>query len=150
MNVSGNNIGGEGLSFWIMKASPVSIKKFLQIKIYYSSIISIACGVIGIIILYITLRPGPLYLVSGFFLLVLFSWGESIIGTSIGSFFPEFKPVQTSKSNITFTGGLLTFISFAVYLLVFGGIAIGVLFAGSFFSWPELVSFPVIVAIEFI
>ena len=104
LNVSGSNIGGEGLNFWIIKVSPVSTKKMLRIKVIYSSIINIVCGTIGMIILYFVLKPGPIYLILGLFLLILFSWGESIIGTSIGSFFPEFKPIQSRKSNITLLG----------------------------------------------
>ena len=150
MNVSGNNIGGEGLNFWIIKVSPILTRKVLQIKIIFSSIVSILCGIVGIIILYFVLKPGPLYLVLGLLLLILFSWGESIIGTSIGTFFPEFRPVQSSKSNITFLGGLLTFIFFIVYLLIFASIVIGVLFIGAYFSWPGLVSFLVIIALELI
>ncbi|MBA7580330.1 hypothetical protein ES708_22221 [subsurface metagenome] len=150
MNVSGNNIGGEGLNFWIIKVSPVSTKKMLRIKVIYSSIINIVCGTIGMIILYFVLKPGPIYLILGLFLLILFSWGESIIGTSIGSFFPEFKPVQSRKSNITLLGILLILISLIVYLLVFSGIVIGVLFAGAYFSWSSLISFPLIIALELI
>jgi len=134
----------------LLKVPPVLTKKLLQIKIIYSSIISIVCGITGMIILYFVLRPGPLYLVLGLFLLILFSWGESTIGTSIGASFPEFRPIQSSKNNITFLGGLLTFISFIIYLLVFGGIVIEVLFTGAYFSWPDLVSFPIIIALELI
>ncbi|MFC2145487.1 hypothetical protein ACFLQQ_04065, partial [Actinomycetota bacterium] len=145
LNVSGNNIGGEGLYFWILKVSPVSTKKLLRIKIIFSSIISILCGTIGVIILYIILRPGLLYLLLAIFLLVLFSWGESTIGTSIGTFFPEFKPIQSTRSNVTLPGVLLNFIFFVIYLLIFAGIVIGVLFLGSNFSWPGLISFLVII-----
>ena len=45
--VSGNNIGGEGLNFWILKVSPVSTKKLLQVKVIFSSIINIMCGILG-------------------------------------------------------------------------------------------------------
>ena len=119
-------------------------------KVIYSFIISIVCGITGMIILYFILRPGPLYMILGFFLLILFSWGVSTIGTSIGAYFPEFRPIQSSKSNITFLGGLLTFIFFIVYLLVFAGIVIGVLFAGEYFSWPGLVSALIILASELV
>ena len=150
MNVSGNNIGGEGLNFWIIKVSPILTIRLIQIKILFSSIISALCGIIGMIILYFVLKPGPLYLILGLLLLMLFSWGGSIIGTSVGTFFPEFKPAQTSKSNVTFLGGLLAFIFFVVFLLVFAGIVIGVLFMVSYFSWPDFVSFPLIIALELI
>ncbi|MFC2159959.1 hypothetical protein ACFLQS_04515, partial [Actinomycetota bacterium] len=145
LNISGNNIGGEGLYFWILKVSPLSAKKLLRIKIIFSSVISILCGTLGIIILYIILRPGLAYLVLALLLLVLFSWGESTIGTSIGTFFPEFKPIQSTRSNVTLPGVLLNFILFVIYLLFFAGIVIGVLFLGSNFSWPGLVSFSVII-----
>lgn len=102
------------------------------------------------IVLYFALKPGPAYLILGFFLILLFSWSEAIVGTSIGSFFPEFKPIQSSKSNITFLGVMLILISLIVYLLIFSSIVIGVLYAGSYFSWPSLVSFPIIIALEFI
>ena len=150
MNVSGNNIGGEGLNFWILKVSPILTKKILQMKVIYSFIISIVCGITGMIILYFILRPGPLYLILGLFLLILFSWGVSTIGNSIGAYFPELRPIQSSKSNITFLGGLLTFIFFIVYLLVFAGIVIGVLFAGEYYSWPGPVSALIILASELI
>jgi len=39
------------------------------------------------IVLYFILKPGPLYLILGLFLSILFSWGESTIGASIGSYF---------------------------------------------------------------
>ena len=78
---------------------------------------------------------------------LIFDYGQNTI---CGSFFPEFRPIQSSKNNITFLGSLLTFIFLIVYLLVFGGIVIGVLFAGSYFSWPSLISFPIIIALELI
>ena len=57
---------------------------------------------------------------------------------------------KSTEVGITFLGSLLTFIFLIVYLLVFGGIVIGVLFAGSYFSWPSLISFPIIIALELI
>jgi len=150
INVSGNNIGGEELNFWIIKVAPISTKKMLRIKVIYSLIINMVCGTIGMIILYFVLKPGPLYLIFGLFLLILFSWGESTLGTSIGAFFPEFKPSQSSKNNITFLGILLILITFIVYMLVFFGIVIGILFAGAYFSWPSLISFLLIIALELI
>jgi len=36
-NIAGNNIGGEGLQFWILKISPVHTKKLLRTKIILSS-----------------------------------------------------------------------------------------------------------------
>ena len=115
LNISGNNIGGEGLSFWILKVSPVSSKKLLKIKIIFSSIISVLSGIIMMIIFYIV-----------------------------------FKPSQSSKGNISFLGGLLIFIFFIVYLLFFGGIVIGGLFAGSFLLWSNLIIFPMILVFELI
>ncbi len=149
LRVSGNNIGGEGLNFWIIKVSPVLTKKLLQIKVIFSSIISLGCGILGSIILYIVLKPELPYMILGLFLFILFSWGDSIIGTSIGTFFPEFKPTQSTKSNITFLGILLSLICFIVYLLIFGGIVFGVLFIGRYFSWSNFISFPLILALEF-
>jgi len=67
LNISGNNIGGEGLSFWILKVSPVSLKKLLQIKIIFSSIISVLSGIIMMIIFYFIFKPGLLFLVFEFF-----------------------------------------------------------------------------------
>ncbi|MEE8325072.1 MAG: hypothetical protein V3R31_05405 [Candidatus Humimicrobiaceae bacterium] len=150
LRVSGSNIGGEGLNFWILKVSPVSNKKLLQIKVIFSSIITSGCGLLGSIVLFIVLRPDPSYLTLGLSMLILFSWGDSIIGTSIGTFFPEFKPAHSSKSNITFLGVLLALIFFTVYLLVFGGIVSGVLFLGGYYSWSNFISFPLIIALEFI
>ncbi len=150
LRVSGSNIGGEGLNFWILKVSPVSTKKLLQIKIIFSSIISAGCGILGSIILFIVLKPDPSYLFLGLSMLILFSWGNSIIGTSIGTFFPEFKPAHSSKSNITFLGVLLALIFFIVYILVFAGIVIWVLFIGRHFSWSNFISFPMILALEII
>lgn len=150
MNVSGNNIGGEGLTFWIMKVSPVLTKKMIQVKVAFSFIINIFCGITGMTILYFALKPEPAYLILGILLTALFSWGESIIGTSIGSFFPEFRPIQSGKSNITLLGGILLLITSIIYLAIFAGIVIGVLFAGSYYSWPILAAFPIIIALEFV
>jgi len=149
LNISGNNISGEGLNFWILKVSPVSTKKLLQIKIIFSSIIGILCGIIMMIVFYFVLKPGLSFLVLGFFLLILFNWGQSTIGTSIGVFFPVFKSSQPNRGNISFLGGLLIFVFFIIYLMCFGSIAIGGLFIGSFLSWPNLVIFPVILILEF-
>jgi len=94
LNISGNNISGEGLNFWILKVSPVSTKKLLQIKIIFSSIIGILCGIIMMIVFYFVLKPGLSFLVLGFFLLILFNWGQSTIGTSIGVFFLFLNPLS--------------------------------------------------------
>jgi len=150
LSVSGNNIGGEELNFWIIKVSPILTKKLLQIKIIFSSIISMLCGILVIIIFYFLFKPGPSYLVLGLLLLILFSWGESIIGTSIGTFFPLFKPSQSNKSNISFLGNLLIVIFFFIYLLIFSGIVFGGLFLGTYFSLSDLVSFPAILLLELI
>lgn len=150
LNVSENNIGREELNFWIIKTSPILTKKLIQIKIIFSSIISMLCGFIGIIIFYFLFKPGLLYLFLGLALLVLFSWGSSIIGTSVGAFFPVFKPSQSSKSNISFLGSLITIIFFFVYLLVFSSIVAGVLYIGVYFSWSNLFLFPIITLLELI
>ncbi|MFZ3106772.1 MAG: hypothetical protein WA105_05265, partial [Candidatus Hydromicrobium sp.] len=148
--ISGNNIGGEGLKFWILKLSPVHAKKLLRTKIIFGSIITALIGSIIMIIFYFVYRPGLSYLILGLFLLILFSWGDSVIGTSVGTFFPVFKPSQSNKNNISFLGGLLILIFFALYLMIFGGIIIGMLLLANYFSCPILVVFPVILVLELI
>ncbi len=149
-NVAGNSIGGEGLKFWLMKVFPVLPKKLIKIKIVFSMIISIAAGTFIIIILYYLFKPGLIYLLFGFLLMGLFSWGEASIGTALGAFFPDFKPPHSKKSNMTFLGGLLTFIFFIVYLAIFSGIVIGTIFLGSFLQWPEIISLLLVLALEVI
>ena len=87
-----------------------------------------ASGTFILVVMYIIYRPGLLYLLFGFLLVILFCWGESVIGTTIGAFFPEFKPAYRKRSNITFTGGLLNLILFVVYLAISGGIILGGLY----------------------
>ncbi len=147
-NIAGNGIGGEGLKFWLMKTLPVLPKKLIKIKIAFSLIISSACGMFIIIILYFLYRPGLIYLLFGFLLMELFSWGEASIGTAVGAFFPDFNPLHSKKSNMTFLGGLLIFISFIIYLVIFGGIAMGTMFLGSFLQWPEIITLMLVLALE--
>ncbi|MFZ3386817.1 MAG: hypothetical protein WA120_06550, partial [Candidatus Hydromicrobium sp.] len=149
-NISGNNIGGEGLKFWILKLSPVHAKKILRTKIIFSSVLTVICGSIIMIIFYFVYKPGLSYLIFGLLLLILFSWGDSIIGTSVGTFFPVFKPAQSNKSNISFLGGLLNFILFLLYLLFFAGIAVGMLFLANYLKWPNFFVFPIVLALELI
>ena len=147
MNVSGNNIGGEGLNYWIIKLSPILTKKLIQIKIVFSSTINILCGTIVVAILYFILRPELPYIILALVLYILFSWGVAIIGTSIGAIYPVFEPAKTSRSNISFIGGLLFFISLLICLISFAGIVIGVLYIGNVFSWPNMITFPIILAL---
>lgn len=150
-NIAGNNIGGEGLQFWILKISPVHTKKLLRIKIILSTILTILCGGIVMVIFYFVYKPGPAYLIFGLILLILFSWGDSVIGTSIGTFFPVFKTNQSSnRNNISFVGGMLNLILFFIYILFFAGIVIGILFLADYLNWSNLISFPIIIAMEVI
>lgn len=150
VNISGNNIGGEGLKFWILKMSPVNAKKILKTKIIFSSFITALCGSIIMIIFYFVYKPALSYLIFGLFLLILFSWGDSVIGTSIGTFFPVFKPSQSNRNNVSFLGGLLNLILFLLYLLFFVGIVVGVLFMANYLAWPNLVVFSIVLALELI
>jgi len=150
-NISANNIGSEGLQFWILKVSPLQPKIILRTKIIFSSILTIFCGIIIMTIFYFVFKPGLSYLILGLILLILFSWGESIIGTSVGTFFPVFKPSQSSnKNNISFIGGMLNLMLFLLYILIFAGIAIGILYLANYLNWSSLISFPVIIALELI
>ncbi len=148
VNVSGNNIGVEGLKFWILKVSPVHAKIILRTKVIFSSIITSLLGSVIMIVFYFVYRPEIIFLIIGLLLLVLFSFGDSIIGTSVGTFFPVFKPSSSSKSNMSFLGGILNFIFFALYLLFFSGIVIGMMFLGNYFSLSDLIIFPVILILE--
>lgn len=148
VNISANNIGGEGLKFWILKISPVHSKKILRTKIIFSSLVTALLGSVIMIIFYFVYRPEILYLILGLLLLALFCWGDSVIGTCVGTFFPVFKPSASSKSNISFLGGILNFIFFALYLLIFSGIAMGVMFLGYYFSLSNLIVFPAILILE--
>jgi len=148
VNISGNNIGGEGLKFWILKVSPVHAKKILRTKILFSSILTALIGSVTMIIFFFVYRPEVSFFVLGLLLLFLFSWGDSVIGTSVGTFFPVFKPSPSSKSNVSFLGGMLNLIFFALYLMFFGGIAIGMLFLGYYFSLSDLIIFPAIILLE--
>ena len=113
-------------------------------------VISIACGTLIIIILYFLYKPGLIYLLFGFLLMGLFSWGEASIGTAVGAFFPDFKPPHSKKSNMTFLGGLLIFIFFVIYLATFSGIAVGTMFLGNFLQWPEIITLLLVLALEII
>jgi ABC-2 type transport system permease protein len=148
VNISGNNIGGEGLKFWILKISPVHSKRILRTKVVFSSLLTAVLGSVIMIIFYFVYRPEIMYLILGLLLMALFCWGDSVIGTSVGTFFPVFKPSASSKNNISFLGGLLNFIFFALYLLIFSGIIIGVMFLGYFFSWSNMIIFPAILLLE--
>ncbi len=150
INVSGNNIGGEGLKFWIIKTSPLHAKRILRTKIIFSSCITALIGSIFMLILYFLYKPGVLMLAAGLFLLILFSWGDSVICTSVGTFFPVFNPPQQNRNNVTFLGGLLILVLFITYFIFFGGIIIGMLFLAKYLSWPGLVVFPIILVIEII
>lgn len=148
INLSGNNIGGEGLKFWILKISPVHSKRILRTKIIFSSLLTAMLGSILVIVFYFVYRPEIVYLLLGLLLLVLFCWGDSVIGTSVGVFFPVFKPSSSNKNNISFLGGILNLIFFVLYLFIFSGIIIGLMFLGSYFSWSNLIIFPAILIIE--
>lgn len=148
VNLSGNNIGGEGLNFWILLTSPVSSRRILRTKIIFSSCITALIGSIIMLVLYIIYKPGILNLITGILLLILFSWGDSTICTSTGAFFPLFKPSQSQKNNVSFTGSLLILLFFAVYIIFFGGIIIGMLFVASLLNWPQFTGYAVIIIIE--
>jgi ABC-2 type transport system permease protein len=148
VNVSGNNIGGEGLKFWILKISPVHSKKLLRTKIIFSSVLTTMLGSAIMIVFYFVYRPEIVYLLLGLILLALFCCGDSVIGTSIATFFPVFKPSTSNKNNISFLGGLLNFIFFALYLLIFGGIVMGSMFLGYYFSLSNFIIFPAILILE--
>ena len=150
INVAGNNIGGEGLRFWILKTSPVHAKEILRTKIIFSSCITALMGCIVMLIFYFLYKPGIITLIAGLLLLILFSWGDSVICTFIGTLFPVFKPSQSSKSNVSFLGGLLLLFFFIIYLLFFGGIIVGMLFVADYLNWSYFTAFPVILVLEIV
>ncbi len=148
VNLSGSNIGGEGLKFWILKTSPVPAKRILRTKIIFSSCITALLGCIIMIIFYLLYKPGILTLIGGLILMVLFSWGDSLICTSVGTFFPVFKPSQSNKNSVSFIGGLLILIFFILYVAFFGGVITGSLILANFLGWTELTAFLIILVIE--
>jgi hypothetical protein len=150
VNVSGNNIGGEELEFWILKVSPLHAKEILKAKVIFSSSVTSLIGCVIMLIFYFFYRTQALIFVMGVILMILFSWGDSVICTFIGTLFPVFEPSQSNKNNISFLGSMLSFLFFVVYLLVFGGIIFGVLFAASYFNWQNFTAFAVIIIIEIV
>jgi len=126
----------------------VHSKKILRTKIIFSSAVTALFGSFIVIVFYFVYRPEIIYLILGLLLLVLFCWGDSVIGTSIGTFFPVFKPSLSRKSNVSFLGGILNFIFFALYLFIFSGIIIGAMFLGYYFSLSNVIIFAVILVLE--
>jgi ABC-2 type transport system permease protein len=150
INISGNNIGGEGLKFWIIKMSPVSAKIILRTKIIFSSCITASIGIIIMILFYFLYNPGILTLSAGLVFIILFSWGDSLIVTSVGTFFPVFKPYQSNKNSFSFPGGILIMLFFVIYIAFFGSTAAGLLFLADFLGWPEFVAFIMIMVLGFL
>lgn len=147
INISGNNIGREGLKFWILKTSPVHSKEILKAKIIFGSCITALTGCIVMLIFYFYYKPGIVIFIMGLLLLILFSWGDSAICTFIGTLFPVFEPSQSSKNNISFLGSILMSLFFIIYLLFFGGIIVGMLFIANYLNWPGFMAFPVILVL---
>jgi len=147
-NLSGNNIGGEGLKFWILKTSPVRSEEILRTKIIYSSCITTLIGFMIMLIFYFIYKPGVITLIAGFLLLMLFSWGDSTICTSIGTFFPVFRTRQSGRNNISSLGGILILIFFIAYLIIFAGTVVGMLFVADYLKWQNIAVFTVIIIIE--
>jgi ABC-2 type transport system permease protein len=146
--VSGNSIGSEELNFWILKAAPLYPKDILKAKIIYGSFVSAAIGCIFMLVPFFYLKVQVLIFVMGLILMILFSWGDSVICTFIGALFPVFEPSQLNKNNISFLGSILSFLFFVIYLLIFSGIVIGVLFTADYFNWQNFTAFAVIIVIE--
>ncbi|MDD3628205.1 MAG: hypothetical protein PHN81_00280 [Actinomycetota bacterium] len=147
-NVSGNSVGSEGLNFWMLKASPLHPKEILKAKVIYGSFVSAVIGCIFMLVPYFYLRVQVLIFVMGLILMILFSWGDSVICTFIGALFPVFEPSQSNKNNISFMGSILSLLFFVIYLLIFSSIIIGILFAASYFNWQDFTAFSVIIVIE--
>lgn len=147
-NISGNNIGSEGLKFWILKTAPIRSRGILRTKIIYSSCITVLIGFMVMLVFYFLYRPGAITLIAGFLLLIIFSWGDSTICTFVGTLFPVFRMRQSGRNNISSLGGILILIFFSAYLIIFAGIIIGMLFVANYLKWQNIAVFTVIIMIE--
>ena len=146
--LSANSIGTEGLNYWILKSSPVLSKTLLRVKILFGSIVSFIFGLIMILPIYLFTKPKISYLILEILLIMLFSYGLSTITTSIGAVFPEFKAEHSRRSNITFSGSILTLVSLAIYIAVFSGIVIGCFAIGYFTKLPDILAIFIMIAFE--
>jgi len=141
INISGSNIGGEGLKFWILKISPVPARIILRTKIIFSSCITSFIGIFMMIGFYFLYKPGLLTLAAGILFIILFSWGDSLIVTSVGTFFPVFKPYHQNKNSFSFLGGILMMVFFVLYVAFWALAVVGMMLLAGFFGWSEFITF---------
>jgi len=119
----------EGLSFWIIRSSPVSLRSFLWSKFWTSLIPLIILGEVLIILSNTFLKVTPFMMVLSSATLFFMTFGIVGLGVGMGALYPRFKVENASQIasgfggafymilSMTFIGAVVTLEAWPVYTL---------------------------------
>lgn len=105
----------EGKSFWIIKSSPISIKKFLWGKFWTSLLPMFFLAELLIILSTYFMRIDPFMTYLSIFTVALFSIGLTSLGVGMGAVYPKFD-VDNPSEIATSWGGLMYMIWSIAYI----------------------------------
>lgn len=112
-----SSISIEGMAFWIMKTSPISVKKILISKFLYGLIpVTITLSAI-ITITNIAIGADTLLLTISVVTILLLCFSISGLGTGLGALFPKFRYENIASISMSPGSMLFMVIAFLIVLL---------------------------------
>jgi len=112
-----SSISLEGMAFWIMKTSPITVKKILISKFLYGFIpITIMLSAV-VTITNIAIGADGLLLTISVFTILILCTSISGLGTGLGALFPQFRYENIASISMSPGGMLFMLIAFLIVLL---------------------------------
>ena len=115
----------EGVSFWIVRSAPISLKDFLWSKFWSSLLPLLALAEALIVLSNILLKVTPFMMILGIITVFMMTFGITALGVGIGAVYPKFKYENAAQIPTGFGG-----IVYMLLSMLFIGLVI------AFEAWP--------------
>lgn len=107
----------EGQAFWIIKASPVSMKRFLWSKFLLGFLPVSVLMTILVFLTNIVLDIGPALMILSLLTVILLSLSVGGLGTGYGAIFPDFRYENINAVSMSINGMIFMVIAFSIVII---------------------------------
>jgi ABC-2 type transport system permease protein len=137
----------EGLSFWVVKSAPVSMRRFLIEKLIYGSVPVTALTLAIVLVTNVFMKLGWAHMFVSLATVLVLGVAISGLGVGLGAIYPRFKyeniaSVSMSLGGLSFM--LLAFTLVGVTVLIEAWI-VYLYYSRGFFPWPAAIAAGVLI-----
>jgi ABC-2 type transport system permease protein len=137
----------EGLSFWVVKSAPLSMKRFLIDKLIYGSVPVTALTLAIVLVTNVFMKMGWAHMFVSLATVLVLGVSISGLGVGLGAIYPQFKyeniaAVSMSLGGLSFM--LLAFTLVVVTVLIETWI-VYLYYSRGFFVWPAAIAAGVLI-----